>query len=101
MSARLRFVHTEPNSPAVDILIDGRLVFPNLAYPSDTSYVEFSPGAHEIRLCPSGSHRTLVGPLSLMLTDKQDYTVLVEESVTGQHALSIKVLHDHWMRPAA
>jgi hypothetical protein len=101
MSARLRLVHAEPNGPAVDVLIDGRPLFPNLVYPYDTAYVELSPGSHEIRLCATGLDRTIVGPLSLMLTDKQDYTIIVEESTSGQHPLSLKVLHDHWMRPAA
>lgn len=51
---RLRAVHAAPDAPAVDVAVDGAVAFPGLSFPSVSSYIDSSPGAHRVRIAPAG-----------------------------------------------
>lgn len=54
MQTRLRAVHAAPDTPAVDVSVDGAVAFPGLSFPSVSSYIDSTPGAHRVRVAPAG-----------------------------------------------
>lgn len=53
--ASVRFVHASPDAPAVDVIVDGAVVVPGLAFGQATDYLALSPDEHQIQIVPGGS----------------------------------------------
>jgi len=53
--ASVRFVHASPDAPAVDVIVDGAVVAPNLVYGQATDFLSVSPDEHQVQIVPSGS----------------------------------------------
>ena len=53
--ASVRFVHASPDAPAVDVIVDGAVVAPNLVFGQATDYLSVSPDEHQVQIVPSGS----------------------------------------------
>lgn len=54
-TARLRVAHLSPDTPGVDVYVDGRQVVANLGFRTVTDYMSVPSGEHEIALRPSGA----------------------------------------------
>jgi hypothetical protein len=52
--ATVRFVHASPDSPQVDVLLDGTPVAQGLAFGAATEYAPLPAGDHQLQLMPSG-----------------------------------------------
>jgi hypothetical protein len=50
----IRVFHASPNSPAVDVYVDDKLVIRNLAYRGFSTYLRTIPGSHSVRVLPTG-----------------------------------------------
>ena len=48
-SGRVRVMHASPDTPPVDILVDGQKAVTALAFPKDTGYVTLPAGAHNVK----------------------------------------------------
>lgn len=99
MSARLKIVHRCPNAPALDVLIDHHLVGANTVFQQSTEYREYAPGPHDIVFRQAGSPEPLLGPLSLMLTDHESYTLFIDCPKSPQAPISVGLHNDVWVRP--
>jgi hypothetical protein len=53
--ASVRFVHASPDAPAVDVIVDGAVVAPNLVFGQATDFISVSPDEHQVQIVPSGS----------------------------------------------
>jgi len=60
-SSYLRFFHASPNSPAVDIYLNNKLVVRRLPYKGFSTYLKTDPGRYNIKVFPA---------------NKRDYTVI-------------------------
>ena len=54
----VRVFHASPNAPAVDIYVNGSLVFENLSYKEFTEYVPLPMGEYNVQVYPTGQPGT-------------------------------------------
>ena len=54
----VRVFHASPNAPAVDIYVNGSLVFENLSYKEFTEYVPLPMGEYNVQVYPTGQTGT-------------------------------------------
>lgn len=52
--ASVRFVHTSPDAPAVDVIVDGAVVASDLAFGQATDALAVSPDEHQVQIVPAG-----------------------------------------------
>jgi uncharacterized surface protein with fasciclin (FAS1) repeats len=82
--AQLRIAYFVPDSPAVDLYIDGKVSVPGITAGEATEYLSLAPGAHQLALVPTGKDLSaaLSKPADLKVESDHAYTV----SVVGQAA---------------
>lgn len=56
LNGNIRFLHSIPGAPNVDIYANGQLLYSNLAFGSLTDYIDLSPQEYDIMLYKSGMH---------------------------------------------
>ena len=73
---RLRVVHLSPDSPPVDVVLDGDTVVRGLVYRDASEYLDASAGSHTLQVSAAGTTTTLLDQ-DISVTDGADYTVMV------------------------
>jgi Domain of unknown function (DUF4397) len=58
--AYLRAVHLVPDAPAVDVWVNGAVVFSDLSYQGSTAYASMSPGAYTVSVTAHGTTSPLL-----------------------------------------
>jgi hypothetical protein len=74
--AEVRVIHASPDAPAVDILVNGAVAIPSLAFREATDYVALPEGSYDIGVVPAGLSKPVVIDATLALEGGTDYTVL-------------------------
>ena len=74
-NALVRVFHSSYDAPAVDVYIDGDLVFANLEYGESSGYGTVPEGGRTVKVVPAGEMAPAVIEATLSLTDTS-YTVL-------------------------
>lgn len=54
-TSHIRFLNASPNSPAIDVYLNDRLMFRNLLYKYFSDYVSIPSGTYRIKVFPSGN----------------------------------------------
>lgn len=101
-SGRVRVIHASPDTPAVDIFVDGQKAVTALSFPNNTGYVALPAGPHNVKVFVSPSNGSGAPALeaNLSVAAGKDYTVLaVGES--GKATLALLPLEDNNATPAA
>ncbi len=100
-SGRVRVMHASPDTPAVDIFVDGAKAVTALAFPNNTPYVTLPAGGHNVKVFVSPSNGTGSPALeaNLEIGAGKDYTVLAVGEV-GKGTLGLYVLEDDNSTPA-
>ena len=49
-AGRVRVMHTSPDTPPVDIFVDGAKAVTGLAFPANTGYVSLPAGTHNVKV---------------------------------------------------
>ena len=67
----VRFIHSSPDAPAVDIKVDdgtGKTIFANTSFRGFNSYIAVDPGVYNLAVTPSGSEKevAIYGNVNLM-----------------------------------
>jgi len=99
---RVRVMHASPDTPAVDIFVDGAKAVTALAFPNNTPYVTLPAGPHNVKVFVSPSNGTGAPALeaNLEVGAGKDYTVLAVGEL-GKSTLGLYVLEDNNATPAA
>lgn len=81
-----RVVHLSPNAPAVDILVNDKILVTDLKYKQNTSYVDAQPGKYNIDVVLTEEHMAV---LSFSATLKADriYTIYIVGDVPNIEAI--------------
>jgi hypothetical protein len=88
--SRLRVVHASPDTPAVDIAVQGGdVIFPNLGFTDASAYRTFDAGAANLELRPSGTQTVALAAPPLALESGKVYTLYAVGLSSGAPALSI------------
>ncbi len=73
----LQVVHASPDAPEVDVLVDGGVLVPSLAFPEATPFVEVAGGTYEVAVTVAGNPGAVaIGPVDLELLAGERYSVL-------------------------
>jgi transforming growth factor-beta-induced protein len=75
--ANIRVAHFSPDTPAVDIYVNGEVAIAELAFPTITDWVTVPAGDYEIAVAPSGTslEDAAIGPATFTLTGDSFTTV--------------------------
>lgn len=74
--ARLRFVHTVPDAPAVDIWASDEVLFENVAFGEGSAFATVDAEAYDIDVRPAGADDDVLSLAGLSLDDATSYTML-------------------------
>ncbi len=76
-TAKLRVAHFSPDTPGVDVYLDGKQAVANIGFRTVTDYLSVPGGQHEVALRPSGAPATSPPVLSggAMLDGGKAYTI--------------------------
>ncbi len=73
--ARLRFVHTVPDAPAVDIFVGGAPLFENVAFGDISPFATVEARAYDIDVRPVGSSDPVLSLSDLRFDDATSFTI--------------------------
>lgn len=73
----LQVVHASPDAPAVDVVVDGNVLVPNLPFPVATGFLEVPAGTYNVSVTVAGNPGAVaIGPVDLDLAPGVRYSVL-------------------------
>lgn len=73
--AHVRILHASPDTPAVDVYANGRLLVKRLRFKEFTEYLSIPPGKYNIRVYPTGSTQKPVLSTNFEILDGKIYTI--------------------------
>jgi hypothetical protein len=86
--AHVRFVHTSPDAPAVDIAVKGGpVIFPNVAFKGASQYVPVDAGTYDLEVRPAGKTDVVLAVPGVKLDAGNVYTVFAMGLVNGEPKL--------------
>lgn len=95
--ARVMVVHASPNAPAVDVRVNNTVAASNLAFPSNTQYLNVNAGAANFKVSPTGTTNYVIDA-NAQLNANANYSVLAVNTVNN---ISASVVMDDLTAPAA
>ena len=74
--AKVRFVHTSPDAPAVDIAVaGGPVLFSNVSFRQFSGYPQVAPGTYDLEVRPAGTTTVALAIPGVSLRPGTNYTV--------------------------
>jgi len=93
--AKLRFVHTSPDAPAVDIFAEGAgVVVPNAAFKDASGYLDLPAGTYNLEVRAAGTETVALNLPGITLEKGNVYTAFAVGLLQGQPALKAKLVVD-------
>jgi len=81
--ARVKVLHASPDAPAVDVWVNGSVVFSNLAFEESSEFAEVPAGTYTVAVSPAGmSEPIVIGPVDLELAAETDYLVVATDMLS-------------------
>jgi len=81
--ARVMVLHASPDAPAVDVWVNGSVVFSNLAFEESSEFAEVPAGTYTVAVSPTGATEPIViGPVDLDLMAGTDYLVVATDMLS-------------------
>lgn len=81
-------VHASPDAPDVDVLVDGDVIVPGLAFPDATGFVEVPGGTYTVAVTVAGNPGAVaIGPVDLDLETGERYSVFAVDELANIEAL--------------
>lgn len=101
-TGRVRIMHASPDTPPVDIFVDGQKAVTALAFPNATGYVALPAGGHNVKVfvSPSDGRGTPALEANLEIVAGKDITVLAT-GLVGNGTLALTLFEDDNRTPAA
>lgn len=73
----MQVVHASPDAPAVDVIVDGGVLVPGLAFPNSTSFVEVPGDTYNVTVTVADNPGAIaIGPVDLDLSSGVRYSIL-------------------------
>jgi hypothetical protein len=73
--ARVRFVHTAPDAPAVDVYAGGAALFENVGYGDSSPFRTVEAGSYDLEVRPAGGEDAVLSVPGISLDGATAYTV--------------------------
>lgn len=87
LEAKVRFLHTSPDSPNVDVYIDGRRVIRDLPFSNVSTILSLRAGKHHIDIYPTGNMVNSVLNKKITVEPGKSYTLAAIDSVKKMRLL--------------
>jgi len=88
--AHVRFIHLSPNSPAVDIAVDGgAVVFPNTSFKVGTAFTPLNAGTYDLEVRVAGTQTVALDLDPINLEAGKIYTVFAKGFLTAEGAQAL------------
>jgi Domain of unknown function (DUF4397) len=84
---RVRFLHTSPDSPDIDIYINGQMQVKRLPFRVASNYLALKPGKHHIDIYPTGNSVDSVLNKRITIEPGKSYTLAAIDSVKKMRLL--------------
>ena len=91
--ARVRFVHTVPDAPAVDVMAGGSALFENVAFGDSSSFATVGADAYDIDVRPAGSEDSVLRLSDVDFDGATAYTVFAT-GMLGDDSLDAMLVTD-------
>jgi hypothetical protein len=88
-SANAMVIHTSPDAPGVDLLVDDAIAGTNLQFPNNTGYVGLTAGMRNIKVNVTGTATTVI-EADLDLEKDKNYSIFAVDEVANLGALVIE-----------
>lgn len=90
-NSRVRVLHSSPDTPAVDIYVDGSPVITNLGFGQFSDYAALSPGRHQIQVFPASAlgAGTPVIVTSAEFASNESYTIAAVGNLGSIQAVAL------------
>lgn len=72
----IRIIHLSPNTPGVDISVDGDTLFEDISFGEGTDYVDLNPGTYNVNVVLNAD-KSVVLPLKVTLNPNKIYTIYI------------------------
>lgn len=92
--AAVRMVNVAPDSPDVDLLVDGTTKASSISYLHYTGYIDVPAGSESLQIDQSGTSTALAGPTATTLSAGQHYTIYFVEPNITTPTFGIQILSD-------
>jgi hypothetical protein len=100
--AKLRFVHSSPDAPAVDIYAEGAgVVVPNAAFKDASGYLGLAASTYNLEVRAAGTETVALDLPGITLEEGKVYTAFAVGLLEGDPALNAKLTVDATFDPAA
>jgi uncharacterized protein DUF4397 len=93
----LRIVHVSPDTPALDVVLDGDTVASDIAYLGSTDYLRLSAAGHVLQIADASAATTLIDQ-DVTVADRTDYTMIVGDTLA--HISGVVLTDDNRTPPA-
>lgn len=87
LEARVRFLHTSPDSPNVDVYIDGQRVIRDLPFKNVSSILSLRAGKHHVDIYPTGNMVDSVLNKKITVEPGKSYTLAAIDSIKKMRLL--------------
>ncbi len=91
-NANVRVAHLSPNTPNVDVFLDGRLLpaLTNVPFKAVSGYLKIPVGPHDIAIFPTGKTTNPAIELKNITLEKKNYTIGAVGLLSGTGAQALK-----------
>jgi hypothetical protein len=96
-AANAMVIHTSPDAPGVDLLVDDAVAGSNLEFPNSTGYLPLTAGTRNIKVNVTGTASTVI-EADLDFVKDMNYSIFAIDAVANIGAL---VIEDNLVRPTA
>ena len=91
--AKVRFVHTGPDAPAVDIAVTGGpVLFSNVSFRQATGYPQVAPGTYDLEVRPAGTTTVALAVPGVTLRPGTNYTVFAAGLLSNKSLAGLPVV---------
>ncbi|MCB2211884.1 DUF4397 domain-containing protein [bacterium] len=90
---KVRFIHTSPNAPAVDItLADGTPLFEDVSFPEAAEFINVTGGTYDLQVRAAGTDNVVIGFNGVGLNDGDVVTIWAVGKLNGAEAEMLKAV---------
>lgn len=97
MVSRIRFGHFSPDTPPVDLLVEGELLFENLGFEEITEFVEFEDGSYMVEIMSSEDEKK-IAEVDVELLEEINHTVIFS-GLIEEDSLKPVIIEDRFGMP--
>lgn len=90
--ARFAFFHASPDTPAVDVIVNEKVVFESISYNNEAEFKDHTPGDFTITINQENTNNVILGPVKIELKEGRDHLLFMSGLISSSPELEAKLL---------